>query len=212
MEEGKVHRNDSRRRGHAAAGALLLLAAGVLSSPFLQSCASAPRAPASEASSAGNSRPTGAAETAAATGTVPSAAERRGAATGFYAGIGGRLSAFLHELERKTESSDWKWIEAHTERSYYRTLIDDLHMKPDEYLRYLFRIGMDYKGRFPFPAPPDQYFPASNIWDVQFVSTHSDGFVTTVYGYLYDRAGHKLDFAVDVLDRIDPMLLTGAYP
>lgn len=198
------------RRPHPKKTLQALTVAAVLGlSVLLQDCTSA--AAATEAKKTSTTK-AAATPRAAAAATTPRPPARLGAEPGFYAGLSERLSTFLKELERKVESGDWPWVEDHTERSYYRTLITNLHMKPDEYLRYLFRIGMDYKGRFPVAAAPDQFFPATQIWDLQYVTSHSDGFVTTVWGYIYDRAHHKLDFAVDALDRIDPILLSGAYP
>jgi len=205
-----MHRNTDEINRHGFKMFLPLLAVGAVLgfSALLPGCASTPAASAEKTSTSGGA----AASRVASAPSAPQPPARFGAAPGFYAGMSDRLSIFLKDLQQKVESGDWAWIEDHTERSYYRTLITNLHMKTNEYLRYLFRIGMDYKGKLPVPATPDQFFPATQTWDLQYVTSHSDGFVTTVYGYLYDRAHHKLDFAVDALDRIDPILLSGAYP
>ena len=208
----------SKKRSRAVV--LAAAATALVAALLIQACASGP---AGNAAGGAGSQPAVASGSAASASTkaassstkaaiAPQLPERIGASPGFYSDMSARLAAFLHDLEKQIESADWSWIRDHTEHSYYRTLVTNLHMGTDEYLRYLFRVGMDYKGRFPYPAPPNQFFPVTLTWDVQYIASRSDGFVTTVYGYLYDREGHKLDFAVDVLDRIEPILLSGAYP
>ncbi len=203
---GRIRRPQSTDRKFAV---IAFVAVGVLFAALFQNCATGAAAVGPHA--AGTVKPA-ASSTATAAESVVRPPARLVAEPGFYNGLTPRLTAFLHELEQNIEASNWQWVVDHTERSYYRNVVIKFKFGESEYLRYLFRMGMDYRGRFPVPTPPSQYFPASTIWDVQYLTTKSDGFVTTVYGYVYDRDGHKVDFAVDVLDHIDPMLLSGNYP
>ncbi|HUX12489.1 MAG TPA: hypothetical protein VMW87_05645 [Spirochaetia bacterium] len=201
--------NREQRKSNLTRAMNLFISAGFLLAALFQNCATS--APAGGPSIPAGKK-TAASTTAPAEKSVPNPSARLLAHPGFYAGLTPRLTAFLHELEKNIEASNWQWVVEHSEKSYYRNVAVKFHLSEDEYLRYLFRIGMDYRGRFPVSTPPSHYFPASMIWDVQYVTAKSDGFVTTVYGYLFDRDGNRVDFAVDVLDRIDPMLLSGNYP
>jgi len=130
----------------------------------------------------------------------------------FYAGLTPRVAAFVKEMSKQLVDGNWQWIQEHSEKAYYRTLVTvDRYGRP-EYLRYLFRIGMDHKGKFPNVSIPADYFPATQIRHVQYLHAVSDSFLTTVYGYVFDSRAHRLDFAVDVLDKLEPILLSGAYP
>ena len=133
-------------------------------------------------------------------------------APAFYAELTPRLAAFLREMSKQLVEGNWQWIQEHSEKAYYRTLVSADRYDHPGYLRYLFRIGMDYKGKFPSVAIPADYFPATQIRHVQYIQVLSDNFMTTVYGYVFDSRGHRLDFAVDALDKIEPILLSGAYP
>ena len=166
-------------------------------------------APPPKVASATEPRPRKAA--AAESATTPSVSYPN-TAPAFYAELTPRLAAFLREMSMQLVEGNWKWIQEHSEKAYYRTLVSADRYDHPGYLRYLFRIGMDYKGKFPNVAIPADYFPATQIRHVQYIQAVSDNFMTTVYGYVFDSRGHRLDFAVDALDRIEPILLSGAYP
>ncbi len=209
-------RNKDSIRLFVAAAAVTLFLAGCASfsssTGSTAESAAAPTEPAAGSGSVAAGSGSVAAGSAAAAPATSSQPRMHPDAPDFYKGMDARLVAFLHDLKQNMQSGNWKWILDHAERAHFRTLVTEGHMQTDEYIRYLFRIGMDYRARFPEMASPAQYFPAHDIQNVQYMAAISDGFLTTVYGYVYDKSGHKLDFAVDVLAKLDPMLLNGAYP
>lgn len=120
-----------------------------------------------------------------------------------------RVREFLEELRRKLMAGDLAWVASRAEPSHRERHVRRRGMDDASYLALLMDVGGSFaRGESPL-APEPGSFDLSKVSSLRFMEARRQDFSWVVTGLMTDRRGRSIDFSLDVLGDLEPIMLTG---